>query len=72
MINGDLLRKLRMSKTPYLTQSRLAKNLGMIQAQIEQLENYKNKKPNICTVYRLARFFNVTVDDLLLKDNDCC
>ena len=71
MINGELIMKLRLAE-PGLTQYKLATRIGLIQCQIAGVESGKNKRPQVCMVIRLANYFNVTVDELLIKDSSCC
>ena len=71
MIDGKKVMKLRLAESG-LTQYKLATRIGLIQCQIAGVESGKNKRPQICMVIRFANYFNVSVDDLLIKDSECC
>jgi len=59
---SDRLKELRLEKN--LTQSQLAKETGLSQNGIANWEN-GNRLPNINAVIAFAKFFNVTVGQLL-------
>ena len=59
---GKNLKLLR--KTKSVTQVQLAKDLGLDKSTIACYETNRNE-PNIETLKRLARYFDVTLDELL-------
>lgn len=63
IIFGDMLRKLRTENN--LTQNELAKKIDTSRSNIANYENGKNK-PSIDIVCKLSRFFNCSIDYLLM------
>lgn len=52
----------------HITQDGLAKITGLTRAKIMAIENSKCKKVTVETLEKLASAFNVTVEDLLKKE----
>ena len=63
------LKQLRLSKNPPLSQERLANNLGTTREAISRFEQ-GNRIPTVCTLLNLSRFFQIPMEDLLLKSPD--
>lgn len=57
------LRKLRDAER--LSQQQVANDLCMTQAQIWRMENDENYNPTMRTMYAVANYFGVTIQDLI-------
>lgn len=62
MISGNI-KKLRQQKG--ISQDRLSKIADLSLNTIVKIESGKNPNPTVKTLYRIAKSFNVKVDDLL-------
>ncbi len=63
MALGPLLRRLRTTRG--LTQRQLSAQTGIRQAQLSELESGKRRDAQGTTLWRLAQFFGVSVEELL-------
>lgn len=61
------LKELREKKG--ISQKELANHLNITQVQISKYELGKNE-PDICTIKKIAKYFNVTIDYLLESDEN--
>lgn len=52
-----------------ISQTKLAEIIGVSRTTIHSLENSKSK-PTLITAYKLARFFNVIIEDLFILDEE--
>lgn len=60
---GERLRKLRRSAE--ITQSALAKHLGIVPSAVGKYELYSNSYPSIEALIKISDFFHVSIDYLL-------
>ena len=60
---GDNIRRFRFKKA--ISQDRLSKLSDLSLNTIVKIEAGKNANPTIVTLHKIARAFNVTVDDLI-------
>ena len=63
VIKGERLRELRLSKN--ISQFRLGLELDMTQQQINKIEHNCYKRLYFCTVYKIAKYFNVKMEELI-------
>lgn len=66
MTFGKTLRELRLEKG--LTQEQLGSSVGVAGATVRGWESYR-REPNYTTLCKLAEIFNVTVGQLLGKED---
>lgn len=62
-LDGQKLKKLRLEKG--ITQLDLAGSLEMNCELISMLENNRRKQIWLCTAYKLAKYFNVKIEELI-------
>ena len=61
-LNGTLIRKLRMIKG--VSQENMAADLCLTQSQVCKIESDPNYNPKLSTLYVLANYFNIKIDNL--------
>jgi len=66
MINGDRVRELRQKKGA--SQYQMAKDSDLFQPIINRIEAGKNPNPNIKTIQKIAKYFGVKIEDLLISE----
>jgi transcriptional regulator with XRE-family HTH domain len=62
-IDGNVLRKLRGQQG--ISQECLANEIDCSRSIIAKIE--KGERSGLCVVYKIAQFFNVTIESLILK-----
>ena len=60
-VNKDKLKELRLSRG--LSRFKLALELDISPSTIEKIET--EQRTGLCTIYKLAKYFNVKMEDLL-------
>ena len=66
MINGKVLRQLRETKG--MSSTELGEAVGVHQSMIINMER-EFKRPSVELLARIAKFFGVTVDELIKKNS---
>jgi DNA-binding XRE family transcriptional regulator len=61
MINGTKLQQLRQSKN--MSRWKLSLECDISPSTIEKIE--KGERSGLCVAYKLAKYFNVTIEDLI-------
>ena len=64
-INGDKLKQLRLSRN--LSRFDLAFECDVSPSVIDKIENGTKNGMTLCVAYKLASFFNLTIDELIIK-----
>lgn len=64
-LSGKLIRQLRNKYK--ISQMDLACELNLEQKTISKIESDRYKQITLCTAYKLAKYFNVTIESLILK-----
>ena len=57
------MRTLQLLHKKEMTQYRLEQNSGILHGTMDRILQSKNKTVTLTTIYRLARGFNITVED---------
>ena len=59
------MRILQLLKDKQITQYRLEQDSGIAHGAMDRILNSQNRTVTLTTVYRLARGFNITIDEFL-------
>ena len=62
------MRVLRLLQQRNMTQYRLEQNAGILHGSMDRILQSKNKTVTLTTIYRLARGFEITVQEFLDDD----
>ena len=62
------MRTLQLLHKKEMTQYRLEQNSGILHGTMDRILQSKNKTVTLTTIYRLARGFNITVEEFMNDD----
>lgn len=63
-VDGIKLKKLRLSRN--LSRFKLSLECEISPSSIEKIE--KGQRSGLCVLYKLAQYFNVTIEELIIKN----
>lgn len=52
----------------YLCPATLAANIGISHPMLTRMEHDERYNPGVLTLYKLSSYFNVSLDDLIIKE----
>lgn len=64
-LNGDKIRALRNAQG--ISQESLSCEIDCSRSIIAKIEKGNRKNTGLCIVYKIAKYFNVSIDELILK-----
>jgi len=71
-LNNKKIRDLRLNSLlkngEFISVKRLSEDLGISHRVVSRMENDREYNPGVLNMLKIADYFNVMIDDLLIKD----